>query len=77
MKTDRSNNPLKGDKKTDQGALKHMGLATTMAAGIGGGAWLGSVWDEHGGHEVAWATALGAMVGLSLSLMAVFQDLKR
>lgn len=57
--------------------MRHMGLAATLAAGIGGGAWLGSVWDERAGHEVAWATALGAMVGLAASLTVVFRNLTR
>jgi hypothetical protein len=51
-----------------------MGLAMTMMALIGGGAWFGRLWDTHSAHEVAWATALGAMVGLALSLIVVLQD---
>jgi prepilin signal peptidase PulO-like enzyme (type II secretory pathway) len=54
-----------------------MGLAMTMAGLIGLGAWLGSLWDDWGDHEVAWATVLGAMLGLTLSLVAVFQDSER
>ena len=57
--------------------MRHMGLAATVLAGIGGGAWLGSLWDDRSGHEVAWATALGAMVGLAASLTVVFRDLSR
>jgi len=56
--------------------MRHMGLALTMMAVIGGGAWLGALWDERAGHEVAWATPLGAMFGLAVSLVAVFQDSK-
>ncbi len=57
--------------------MRHMGLAATLAAGIGGGAWLGSLWDDRAGHEVAWATALGAMLGLAASLTVVLRDLNR
>lgn len=57
--------------------MRHMGLAATLAAGIGGGAWLGHLWDDWAGHDVAWATALGAMVGLAASLTVVFRDLNR
>jgi hypothetical protein len=57
--------------------MRHMGLAATLAAGIGGGAWLGSKWDVSSGHEIQWATALCAMLGLAASLTVVFRDLKR
>lgn len=57
--------------------MRHVGLAATLAAGIGGGAWLGSVWDNRSGHEVAWATALGAMLGLAASLAVVLKDVNR
>lgn len=57
--------------------MRHMGLAATLAAGIAGGAWLGSVWDNRSGHEVAWATALGAMLGLAASLAVVLKDVNR
>lgn len=73
MPTNRSSNPPDGGRS----AMRHMGLAATLMAGIGGGAWLGSVWDERAGHEVAWATALCAMVGLAASLTVVFRDLTR
>lgn len=68
-----SNNPPEGSR----GVMRHMGLAATLAAGIGGGAWLGSKWDVSSGHEVQWATALCAMLGLAASLTVVFRDLKR
>lgn len=57
--------------------MRHMGLAATLAAGIGGGAWLGHQWDERASHEIAWATALCAMLGLAASLTVVFRDLNR
>ncbi|MCH1576711.1 MAG: AtpZ/AtpI family protein [Flavobacteriales bacterium] len=57
--------------------MRHMGLAATLAAGIGGGAWLGSLWDNASGHDPQWATALCAMLGLAASLTVVFQDIKR
>ena len=57
--------------------MRHMGLAATLAAGIGGGAWLGSLWDDQAGHGVAWATVLGAMLGLAASLTVVLRDLNR
>ena len=57
--------------------MRHMGLAATLAAGIGGGAWLGSLWDDASGHDPQWATALCAMLGLAASLTVVFQDNKR
>jgi len=68
-----SNNPPEGSR----GVMRHMGLAATLAAGIGGGAWLGSKWDVSSGHDVQWATALCAMLGLAASLTVVFRDLKR
>ncbi|MGB0171734.1 MAG: AtpZ/AtpI family protein [Flavobacteriales bacterium] len=73
MPTNRSSSPPDGGRS----AMRHMGLAATLLAGIGGGAWLGSLWDDRSGHEVAWATALGAMVGLAASLTVVFRDLSR
>ena len=59
-----------------RGAMRHMGLAATLAAGIGGGAWAGSRWDERAGHDVAWATALCAMLGLAAAMTVVLRDLK-
>lgn len=70
-------NPSSRRPDGGRGAMRHMGLAATLAAGIGGGAWLGSVWDNRSGHEVAWATALGAMLGLAASLAVVFKDVNR
>lgn len=57
--------------------MRHMGLAVTLASGIGGGAWLGSRWDATAEHEVQWATALCAMLGLAASMTIVLKDLKR
>ena len=73
MPTNRSSNLPDGGRS----AMRHVGLAATLLAGIGGGAWLGSLWDNRVGHEVAWATALGAMLGLAASLTVVFRDLSR
>lgn len=70
-------NPSSRRPDEGRGAMRHMGLAATLAVGIGGGAWLGSVWDNRSGHEVAWATALGAMLGLAASLAVVFKDVNR
>jgi len=72
-KSDTSNNQLDGGR----GAMRHMGLAVTLASGIGGGAWLGSRWDATSEHEVQWATALCAMLGLAASMTIVLKDLKR
>jgi|GEM_PF-336118 prepilin signal peptidase PulO-like enzyme (type II secretory pathway) len=77
MNKDHSSKPHKGRKNPTNSAMRHMGLAMTMAGLIGLGAWLGSLWDDWGDHEVAWATVLGAMLGLTLSLVAVFQDSER
>ena len=74
MNKDHSNKPHKGRKNPTNSVMRHMGLAMTMMAMIGGGALLGRLWDTHSAHEVAWATALGAMVGLALSLVVVLQD---
>ena len=57
--------------------MRHMGLAVTLAVGIGGGAWLGSRWDTAAQHEVQWATALCAMLRLAASMTVVLKDLKR
>lgn len=59
------------------GAMRHMGLATTLAVGIGGGAWLGARWDAAAEHGVAWGTALCAMLGLAASFTIILRDLNR
>ena len=60
-----------------QGAMRHMGVVTTLAAGIGGGAWLGSRWDAAAEHSVAWGTALCALIGMAASFTMVIRSLKR
>jgi F0F1-type ATP synthase assembly protein I len=57
--------------------MRHMGLVTTLAAGIGGGAWLGYRWDQASGHEVAWGTALCALLGMAASFTSVFRSLSK
>ena len=57
--------------------MRHMGVVTTLAAGIGGGAWLGSRWDAAAGHTVAWGTALCALIGMAASFTMVIRSLKR
>jgi len=57
--------------------MRHMGLATTLAVGIGGGAWLGARWDAAAEHGVAWGTALCAMLGLAASFTIILRDLNR
>ena len=67
-----------GSNKQPDGAaatMRHMGLVSTLAVGIGGGAWLGHKWDMSAGHEMAWGTALGAMTGLAAALTSVFRSL--
>lgn len=58
-------------------AMRHMGMASTLAAGIGGGTWLGMRWDAAAEHEVAWATALCALLGMAASFSIVFRSLNR
>lgn len=52
-------------------------MAYTLAAGIGGGAWLGWKWDAAAGHKVAWATALCSLLGLAAAFTIVFRGLNR
>ena len=56
--------------------MRHMGVVSTLAIGIGGGAWLGHRWDESAGHDVAWGTALCAMLGLAAAFTSVIRSLK-
>jgi hypothetical protein len=55
--------------------MRHTGMATTLLVGIGGGTWLGTRWDAAAGHEVAWATALCALLGLAASFTIVLRNL--
>ena len=57
--------------------MRHAGMATTLFAAIGGGAWVGRRWDEKAGHEVAWGTALGALLGLAAAMVMVIRDVNR
>ena len=57
--------------------MRHMGVVTNLAAGIGGGAWLGSRWDAAAGQTVAWGTALCALIGMAASFTMVIRSLKR
>ena len=63
--------------ESDRSVLRHAGMATTLFAAIGGGAWLGRRWDEKAGHEVAWGTALGALLGLAAAMGMVIRDVNR
>ena len=57
--------------------MRHAGMASTLFFAIGGGAWLGRRWDEKAGHEVAWGTAAGALLGLFVAMVMVIRDAKR
>lgn len=59
------------------GAMRYMGMAYTLAVGIGGGAWLGYRWDQSAGHDVAWATALCSLLGMAASFTIIFRSLSR
>ena len=57
--------------------MRHAGMASTLFAAIGGGAWLGRRWDLSAGHEMAWGTALGALLGLAAAIVMVIRDVNR
>ena len=69
--------PSSSQPEGGPGPMRHMGMAYPLAAGIGGGAWLGHRWDTTSQHEVPWGTAVCSLLGLAASFSIIFRSLNR
>ena len=61
---------------SNRSVMRHAGMASTLFAAIGGErGWV--TCGTSAGHEMAWATALGALLGLAAAMVMVIRDVNR